>query len=430
MRQQSKAFKCKPTPEFLARSKRLDDALNHRKPDRIPVAPCAVMFYPTKEKGISNKVAMYDHKTAYAAWKEVALKYGWDAAPPAGTLLSALPLDIMGISQLKWPGGALADHQPFQWVEGEYMEQDEYDEAFADPNGFAVRKLWSRISTTLATVSNMIRMPSPLLLFMSNGLMLPGLFGQIFGAPEFDDLLKKAVKLRNVCAETNEAAAAYAAEMRDLGYPLLWNAITLTAFDAVSDFFRGMKGSMLDMYRVPGKLLAMIDMFTPLTIESAIMMARISGNKNVFIPLHRGAAGFMSDRQFARFYWPSFNALIQGLIDADLTPVPAFEGDYTPRLDYLADLPRGKILGHFDVVDRVKAKEKIGNVMCFWGNVPASLLCTGRPEQIKGNVRELIDIFGHDGGLIVDSGSGIPDEAKPENVWAMTEAVWEYGVGK
>jgi uroporphyrinogen-III decarboxylase len=64
--------------------------------------------------------------------------------------------------------------------------------------------------------------------------------------------------------------------------------------------------------------------------------------------------------------------------------------------------------------------------MCFWGNVPASLLCTGRPEQIKDDVRELIDIFGHDGRLIADSGSGIPDDVKPENVWAMTGAVWEY----
>ena len=75
-----------------------------------------------------------------------------------------------------------------------------------------------------------------------------------------------------------------------------------------------------------------------------------------------------------------------------------------------------------------KAKEAIGDVMCFWGNVPASLMCTGTPQQVKDDVKELIDMFGDNGGLIIDSTMGLPDESKPENVQALTEAVHEYGV--
>ena len=48
-----------PSPEFLARQKRLEDAFNLRKPDRIPVAPVTLHYYPTRVKGISNKDAMY-----------------------------------------------------------------------------------------------------------------------------------------------------------------------------------------------------------------------------------------------------------------------------------------------------------------------------------------------------------------------------------
>ena len=67
--------------------------------------------------------------------------------------------------------------------------------------------------------------------------------------------------------------------------------------------------------------------------------------------------------------------------------------------------------------------------MCFWGNVPPQLLVTGTPEQVKDYVKELIDIFGDNGGLIVDGAvEGVPAESKPENVEAMTEAVFEYGV--
>ncbi len=66
--------------------------------------------------------------------------------------------------------------------------------------------------------------------------------------------------------------------------------------------------------------------------------------------------------------------------------------------------------------------------MCFWGNVPASLLCTGTPQQVKDDVKELIDLFGDTGTLIIDGNQGIPDEARPENVLALREAVEEYGI--
>lgn len=39
-----------------------------------------------------------------------------------------------------------------------------------------------------------------------------------------------------------------------------------------------------------------------------------------------------------------------------------------------------------------------------------------------------IDIFRNSGGLIIDCNQGILDEAKPENVQVVTEAVLGYGV--
>jgi len=118
------------------------------------------------------------------------------------------------------------------------------------------------------------------------------------------------------------------------------------------------------------------------------------------------------------------------LIDAGLTPMPFFEGDYTARLEFLTDLPKGKILGNFHNVDIKKFKESFGDTMCFRGNVPASLLVTGTPQKVKDYVKMLIDTLADNGGLIIDGGSGIPYESRPENVEAMTETVFEYGVYK
>ena len=335
-----------PSPAFLARKKRLDDAMNLRKPDRVPAAPLVVHYYATRARGISNREAMYNPEKTIRAWKEATIQHDWDTAVPFGSLLPVHPLEILGMKQIKWPGGGLPDDQPFQWVEGEYMTQNEYDEMLADPNGFAVKKLWPRISTTLAPISGMSQMQPPPLLFLSNAYTLPGLLAEIVSSPPMVEILKKALELAEAHEKYKQLMVGYTMEMMNLGFPLPFGAITFPAFDWISDAFRGMRGTMLDMYQVPDKLLTAIETFTPLTIGSCIMMAAQTENKGVLIPMHRGAGGFMSDKQFARFYWPCFKALLLGLINAGLTPIPLFEGDYTPRLEYLTECP-GKGCGPF-----------------------------------------------------------------------------------
>ncbi len=63
----------------------------------------------------------------------------------------------------------------------------------------------------------------------------------------------------------------------------------------------------------------------------------------------------------------------------------------------------------------------------FWGDVPGSLMVTGTPGQVKDYVKGLIDDFGDTGGLIIDGANSITEEARPENVMALREAVDEYG---
>jgi uroporphyrinogen-III decarboxylase len=250
----------------------------------------------------------------------------------------------------------------------------------------------------------------------------------MFSQPSLHTLLKKALELADAHEEIKTTRRRYRVEMENLGFPIPWGPVTFPPFDWISDTLRGLRGALLDMYQVPDKLLALIEVFTPLTIGGCVIRAKKTGNRGVFIPMHRGAGGFMSNDQFAKFYWPSYKALLLGLVDAGLTPIPLFEGDYTPRLEFLKELPPGKIVGHFDKIDRKKTKALIGDVMCFWGNVPASLMCTGTPAQVRDDVRELIELFCDNGGLIIDSTMGLPDESKPENVQALTDAVHELGV--
>jgi uroporphyrinogen-III decarboxylase len=75
-------------------------------------------------------------------------------------------------------------------------------------------------------------------------------------------------------------------------------------------------------------------------------------------------------------------------------------------------------------VDLYRAREVLGDTVCFRGNVPVSLLCTGTPRDVEAYVKKLIDVVGKGGGLIVDCGA-IFDQAKHENVKAMVECAKE-----
>ncbi len=412
--------------KYEARLKRVNDAIALRVPDRVPVACCQTIYYMTRVSGISNRRAMVDHEARLQAWKDVTEQLDLDLAPHPIVLPAAQPFSILGVRQFRWPGGGgLGDDAPFQYVEGEYMKMDEYDAFLADPGGFTVRRIWPRLADALEPLAKL----RPLHWY-ANSRSFAYMLGPVLGSEPFADLLRKLLEMGEASLDFVTKLFLYTVEMQERGVPLVYGSTADAPFDYLADQLRGTRGAMLDLYRRPEKMLAAIDLLTPMSIESALYIARRTNNTRVFMPLHRGAAGFMSDEQFRRFYWPGLRKVLDALVEAGLTPVPFFEGDYTPRLEYLAELPRGKVLAHFDRVDRKQAKRILGDTLCFWGNVPAGLLIAGTPERVRDDVRDLIDTFGDNGGLIVDGAMGIPDEARPENVEAMIEAVFRYGVNR
>lgn len=412
-----------PSPAYLAREKRFNDALSLQKPDRVPLVSLTT-FFMARYGGLTHAEAIYDYEKSAEAWKYSVQKLNWDMSPPAFTMFPGPVMELLGLKTFKWPGHQLGDMLPYQFVEDEYMLADEYDELLKNPADFVIRKMMPRMADTLKPLKML-----PPIHWMSSGYTLIMLFSTMAGQPPIIEMLKQLVKVGEEMNKHNAVQAKLAQDLAEMGYPMITASFTEAPFDWISDMFRGLRGVMLDMYRQPDKLKAAIDLMTPFMIDCALGLAKQTGNTRIFIPLHRGAGGFMSNQQFEEFYWPSLKKVMLAFIDAGMTPMPFLEGDYTPRLEYLAELPKGKVLGHFDVVDKKKAKAIIGDTMCFWGNVPAELLVTGTPQQIKDYVKELIDIFGDNGGLIVDGAvEGVPPESKPENVEAMTETVFEYGV--
>ena len=104
-----------------------------------------------------------------------------------------------------------------------------------------------------------------------------------------------------------------------------------------------------------------------------------------------------------------------------------FEGNFTNRLEYLLDFPKGQMLARLDTTDIFRAKEILKDHVCIQGNVPSSLLQTGSVQDVKDHCKKLIDVIGKDGGFIISPRSST-DEVKPENLKALIDFTHEYGV--
>jgi uroporphyrinogen-III decarboxylase len=103
------------------------------------------------------------------------------------------------------------------------------------------------------------------------------------------------------------------------------------------------------------------------------------------------------------------------------------EGNYEPRLEIIKDMPKASLIWYFEQMDMAKAKEVLGGNVCIAGNLPASVLCIGTPQEVKERCRYLIETCGKGGGYILAASMHL-DECIPDNLHAMIEAVKEYGV--
>jgi hypothetical protein len=413
------------TPEQLykEREQRIINNIQLKVPDRVPIWFHDMSFFPAKFSGIAFEAAIYETEKWLAAARKTITYFEPDmySDPSNPAPMPGIALEELDVKQVKWPGHGVSSYHSFQYIEGEYMKADEYDALLDDPTDYTVRTYLPRIMGSMSPLS----LTPPIKTFLFGYFASPA--SAAFAIPEIASAFESFYKAGQVALKRISAVASFKEEMQALGFPLSCGTTTIVPFDLLSDTLRGMRGLMLDMYRQPERVLAAIDKFLPMLIGMAVSGARASGNPRVFIPLHRGADGFMSPKQFETFYWPSLKKFILALVDAGLTPCIFFEGNYTSRLEYLTELPKGKTLGQFDSTDPVKAKEVLGSTMCIAGMMPVSLLQIGSPEKIKGYAKQLIDIVGKDGGFIMGPGSAM-DECDPERVKVWINFTREYGV--
>jgi uroporphyrinogen-III decarboxylase len=408
---------------YKERITRTKDAIQMKKlPDRVPVF-LMPSFFPIYNAGLTPHEAMYDYDKCCMAFRKLITDFAPDVQPGAVAPGPGKVYEILDYKLYSWPGHGVPPEQSYQANEREYMKADEYDALIDDPTNFFSSMYLPRIFGALEGFRMLPTLTGILEIYGVAFNFIP------FALPPVQATYKALSEAGAEAMKWAGTIGACNAELNASGFPALWAGFTKAPFDVVGDTLRGTRGVMLDMYRQPEKVLEAMEKLTPIMIKMGVGAAKMMGQPVVFIPLHKGADGFMSEQQFKKFYWPTLRDVMMGLIAEGVVPNPAAEGKWTTRLEIMQDLPRGKVLWMLDQSDIAKAKQTIGKAGCMYGNVPSALLALGTPQDVKDYVKRCIDVAGKGGGYIVSNGAFF-DHAKAENVKAMVEFTREYGVYK
>ena len=406
--------------DLALRWQRVMDCVDLKTPDRMPVG-LMMNFWLARYGGISCRRQMYDYAKVAEIAEALCREFEPDffTSPYLMTTFGPM-LDAIDFRQLEWPGHGVPEDRPYQYLDREYMTADEYDDFLFDPTGFYYAKYLPRVAGAYEGAEGI---------------------ASIAGASYFDVIYNSAAfaapplqaSMARLAAAGREAGKLFACtgklmgQLAAMGYPSGIGGFAMGPYDNLADYFRGATAMMKDLYRRPDKVLEVLDKMKTLTLRRLAMQKPMMGSPIVFIPVHWAPDAFMSQKQFERFWWPSFRELLLGVIDLGLIPMPLWEADCTKRLETIRDVPPGKCIYWFERTDMVRAHEVLGDVVALRGGMHPSVMTMGTPDAVDAAVRHLVDKVWNKGGkLILDTAFGIPDETPVDNARAMYRAARKY----
>ena len=249
-----------------------------------------------------------------------------------------------------------------------------------------------------------------------------------FASPPVRDMLKKFLDAGEAFQKNRNEVFHFMTMGASWGFPptSMSSAFAKAPFDTLGDTMRGTTNIMNDMFRRPETLLKALDVIAEITINNVLTSPTADNATTVMYPLHKGADGWMSQKQYEKFYWPTLKKVMEALINEGLIQILFAEGSYNTRLSFVNQFPRGSVLWYFDHTDMAEAKKILGKDCILMGNVPSSMIVASEPAEVKEYCRKLIEVAGKDGGFILSPGSSV-ENPKLKNLVAIIEAANEYG---
>jgi len=388
---------------YQERLKRYVTAMRNEKPDRIPIRPFVAEF-AAKYAGYTCQEVTHDYEKAFAAARKCAADFDWDAVVGNMVYVWTALTQAIGLKYYAAPGIEIPPDTGFQYLEPPeekaFMKPEDYDRLIADPTEYLFNVWLPRVSTDVSAEGEPTSYRNNLS-FLKGGMAMLSYFTAFGG---------QHARLR---AESGTVPAIA--------------GILKAPFDILADKLRGFIGLTMDLFERPDKVLAACEALAPHLTHIALSGADPEKNVPISIWMHRGCVPFISPQQFDRFYWATLKPIIQEIWNNGHQVLFYAEGDWNAHLDSFAELPDASIIYHVDKADIFEAHSKLGHKFCLSGGIPNTLLNFNTPDKVRERCKEVIDGVAKDGGYIMDASAIVQDDAKIENVRAMTDFTHEYG---
>jgi len=303
------------------------------------------------------------------------------------------------------PGIHIPPDTGFQYIEPPeqqaFMKPEEYDALIEDPTGFLFNVWLPRVSKDVTPIGQAVSFRNNLS-FLKGGMAMLSYF-TAFGTQ--NQLLRKE-------SGTVSAIAG----------------IFKAPLDIIADKLRGYLGLLSDLEERPKKVMAACEALMPHLLHVALSGADPEKNVPIGYWMHRGCVPFVSKKHFDNLYWPTVKPIIEEIWRNGHQVLFYAEGNWNAHLDAFAQLPDRSIVYHVDQADIFEVHKKIGHKFCLSGGLPNVALSYGTPDEVREHCKKIIDGVAGDGGYIMDASAIVQDDAKIENMKAMTEFTREYGV--
>jgi len=389
---------------YQSRLKRYVTAMRNEKPDMVPIRPFVAEF-TAKYAGYTAQQVTHDYNLAFVAARKCAAEFDWDAVVSNMVYVWTGLTEAIGLTYYAVPGIHLPPQTGFQYLEPPqqqaFMKPEEYDALIEDPTGYLFNVWLPRVSKDVVPPGQACTLRNNLS-FLKGGMAMLSYFNAFATQNQL---------LRTECGTVSALSGILKAPM-----------------DILADKLRGYLGLATDLIERPEKVLAACEALMPHLTHVALSGADPEKNVPIGLWMHRGCVPFVSQEHFDNIYWPTLKPIIEEIWSHGHQVLFYAEGNWNAHLQAFAQLPDASIIYHVDRADIFEVHRIIGHKFCLSGGLPNTLLSYGTPNEVRQYCKKIIDGVARDGGYIMDASAIIQDDAKVENVKAMTDFTREYGI--
>ena len=197
--------------------------------------------------------------------------------------------------------------------------------------------------------------------------------------------------------------------------------------------FRGMENMLCDFYEHPQKVHRLMDALCDFYVTTIHRVGREIGPHGMLTSDDIGmqTGSMFGPDIFREFFKPRYKRLIDACHEHNMHLWLHTCGNVLPFMEDFVEIGLDVIhpIQKYTMDEREVA-DKFGGRISFWSGMDVQqILPWGKPEDVRREVRFMIDTFdGPGGGCMITAGNGVTDDNPIENLRAFYDEAYTYGM--